>query len=491
MPTQLKIVAENGYVQSAPFTVNFAAPVIIQPGQKIALDKFTALVEGITTNFILPATQFDLYISVNSPNLQMVTINVPTKYYNNASQLLADLTTYCNNAITGYLPDALPATGLSHYYRDIGVKVECISFQNKFQINYVTCPEIELPVAAVNMSSNPAEYYFPTAVGAFSVNQVSTTQYLCQGGGALVEWQFVMPTVAQAVLNDCTWQCGLADDDGVLHGLTQDEDGSLWLVNGIKTVQLDTQLFADLNGLTTFYQLFQAGGNFVFRLLTRDDVGGEIEETTHYLSSTLSPTALGSQNYTQQYLFQFDGVLGVLNALAPVPQMTMYPTMTVDVAYGPATAAPDVFSRTMAIDMTDAGTLQSGLDVPPGVILLTPPSSYYGTYTAETRINLSILKSSFDLAIEILDIPLQTYAASSNGRSGQRNNVVAYFHPELSAVGTSVYVYNSASYQWLDIDISYPLNLSSMSFRVYNPDTNIDLNAHSMSFNLLIGDKAY
>ena len=68
---------------------------------------------------------------------------------------------------------------------------------------------------------------------------------------------------------------------------------------------------------------------------------------------------------------------------------------------------------------------------------------------------------------------------------------MAYFHPELSAVGTSVYVYNSASYQWLDIDISYPLNLSSMSFRVYNPDTNIDLNAHSMSFNLLIGDKAY
>ena len=93
MPTQLKIIVENGYVQSAPFTVNFAAPVIIQPGQKIALDKFTALVEGITTNFIVPATQFDLYLSVNSPNLDMVTINIPTKYYTNAAQLLADITT--------------------------------------------------------------------------------------------------------------------------------------------------------------------------------------------------------------------------------------------------------------------------------------------------------------------------------------------------------------------------------------------------------------
>jgi hypothetical protein len=367
-----------------------------------------------------------------------------------------------------------------------------VAFENKFQINFVTAPESALDVNYLNMVANAGSFMQPEEAGEFGVSQVNATDYLLQGGGALLEWQFVMPTVAEAVLNDCTWQCGLTDDNAVLHGLSQDEDGSLWLYNGANIVQLDTQLFVDANGPNTFYQLFQANGNFVFRLLDRQiDEFDNVTETTLYLSSDLSPTALGSQDYTQQYQFEMNGTLGVFNAGARVPQISMLISESIDVSFGPAATAPAVFERTMAIDMSEAGTLQAGFDIPPGIILLTPNSSYYGTYTAETRINLSILKSSFDLAIEILDIPLHTYSASSNGKSGERNNVVAYFHPELSAIGTSVYVYNSASYQWLDIAISYPLNLSSMSFRVYNPDTNIDLNAHSMSFNLLVSDTIY
>jgi len=141
--------------------------------------------------------------------------------------------------------------------------------------------------------------------------------------------------------------------------------------------------------------------------------------------------------------------------------------------------------------MTNAGALRAGLDVPAGLIFLTPNSSTYGSYLAADAINMSIINYSFDVAIEILNLPLQTYQASSNGTSGQRNNVISYFHPELSSVGTSVYIYDSKAYQWLDIDISYPVNLSSMSFRVYNPVTGIDLNANSMTFNLLINDSEY
>jgi hypothetical protein len=104
---------------------------------------------------------------------------------------------------------------------------------------------------------------------------------------------------------------------------------------------------------------------------------------------------------------------------------------------------------------------------------------------------MAIVNSSFDIAIEVLDLPLQTYQASTNRKPGERNNVLAYFHPEYSQVGTGTYIYDSRAYQWLDIDISYPMNLSSMSFRVYDPDTGTGLDALSMSFNLLIGTSEY
>tara|TARA_R110000868_G_scaffold261405_4_gene519546 strand:+ start:322 stop:1845 length:1524 start_codon:yes stop_codon:yes gene_type:complete len=507
MPTQLKIVVNDGYVQNAPFTVNFAAPIIIKPNQKIALDKFTAVVNGITTGFsIPPGTNFDLYLSLNSPNYQVVTIQVPPKFYDTIAQLLADLTSYCNNAIAPYLADVLPAFGLTRYYRDLGLKVQCGANTNAFEIQYLTAGETTLTLGAdftlVNMIPNTSGDFYPNPAltGTFGIDQTNPEKFLLQGGGALCEFQFVPASVEDAVFNVLNYKVGLVDDGGFYHGIEQIDTGELYLIDEVNGTRSEIAINTFVADADVFCQLYQNGGAFVLRVLYRnpDENSPNFgQETTLYESSDNNQGAMGIMDYTQQYHFDMGGTREGLDAgTNQTPYLNEKINITLDVPFGtggvapPAPATP-VFSRTMAMDMTNAGSLRAGFDVPVGLIIFTPANSYWGGYLDTNPINMSVIQSSFDLAIEILDIPLQTYSASSDGRPGQRNNIISYFHPELSTLGTGVYIYDSKAYQWLDIDISYPLNLSSMSFRVYNPETNIDLNAQSMSFNLLINEKEY
>ena len=149
-------------------------------------------------------------------------------------------------------------------------------------------------------------------------------------------------------------------------------------------------------------------------------------------------------------------------------------------------------TRTVAIDFSQSGSLRAGLAIPDGLLLFTPQNSDFGSYLGAESMNLSKINSSFDLALEILDIPLQTFQGnSSRNQLGSRQNVVCYFRPEQSNVGTNSYIYDSLAYQWLDIAISYPVNLSSLSFRVYNPYTGQNLVASNLTFNLMISDLAY
>jgi len=482
MAKQLKIVVENGYTQNAPITVNFAAPVIIEPGTKMTLDKFSAVVAGLTTGFTVSSTAFDLYLSANSPNLQFQTVQVPAKYYQTLAQFLQDLTTYCNNVITGYLPGALPASGLSYLYRDLGLKVGCATATNNFLIEYVTSPSSVLNMVPSNMVASPFGDYAPTAAGAFSYIQTTESQILLQGGGASARFQLTVPSEIDAQTNGVDWQVGMLDNNNVLHGLHQNALGELYLYNGEDTVQIDTAFFPD----NCYVQIYQADGGFVIRSYT---VAGGIE-TPIYNSSVLSANALGTMDYTLTYNFVFFGTC--TSATIEKPAINEQVDMTIDVPFtgGTAPASP-VFIRTMAMDMTDANALRAGLGIPPGFIFLTPNNSSFGSYQSVNAINMSVVNYAFDFAIEILNIPLETYQASSSGAPGQRNNVIAYFLPSLSNVGTSLYTYTSSTYQWLNVDISYPLNLSSLSFRVYNPATGIDINADSMTFNLMLSDKEY
>jgi hypothetical protein len=494
MPKQLKIIVDENYSPNAPFTVNFAAPVIVEPGNKIALDKFTAVINGITSGFTLPNSTFTFYYSLNSPNFASSTVNILGQRYDNILQLLNNLTTGCNNTFTAYQTGYLPQTTPPTIYRDLGLKVLCsaatntaTATTNTFQIQYATSPLSALNMNSADLTAGVGGFSYPTTTD-WSISQVDETVPLLQGGGCLVRFQFQMPSIGEAQANGSAWDIGVIDTLGNYHGLFQNEFGEVFLQNGensLTEVPIESFPLSVVGGDQYYCEIYQVGGQFALRyyLLNANNT-----QTETFNSNTSHPGALGPFSYTETYLFQSQGTLQ--DDISPVPGIKVGGIlMTSDIAMTVNT--PSAVNRTIGFDMSNAGSLRAGLDVPGGLNILTPINSPLGAFLCQASINMAIVNSSFDIAIEILDLPLQTYQASTSRKPGERNNVVAYFHPEFSQVGTGTYIYDSKAYQWLDIDISYPINLSSLSFRVYDPDTGTGLDALSMSFNLLISTEQY
>jgi len=492
MPTQLKIIVDENYTPNAPFTVNFAAPIIVKPGNKIALDKFTAVINGIADNFTLPDTNFQFYYGLNFPNFQAATVTLAGQKYLNVLELMNNLTTGCNNTFTAYQTGYLPATTPPTVYRDLGLKVICgtttnttTATTNSFQIQYLTSSLAALTMDTDNMTAGIGQFYYPTNTGNWDMTQASLNTTLLKGGGCLARFQFNMPTAPEAVANGSDWSMGLVGDVSDLHGISQDATGAVFLQNNTASTQVDINSFprSVVAGDQYYCEIYQVAGQFALRyyLLNADGT-----QTETFNSATTNAGALGVIDYTVNYNLQAQGSSTAI--VSSSPGINIAAEMTPDLAYADSNGTQN---RTIGFNMSNAGSLRAGLDVPGGLNILAPTNSPFGAFQCQSSINMAIVNSSFDIAIEILDLPLQTYQASTSRKPGERNNVVCYFHPEFSQVGTGAYIYDSRAYQWLDIDVTYPINLSSLSFRVYDPDTGTGLDALSMSFNLLIGTEQY
>ncbi len=491
MPTQLKIIADayspsqaSTVGTSAPFTVNFQAPIIISPGQKIAMDKFAAVIPDITANFALAESKFNLWYSLNSINNKTVELTLPAKNYKNLSELLTDMTVLSNNAFSGFTDNTEPLQpdGNNYYYRDRGLKMLCSSSTGKFFMEYATCPFPELVLLPDNLTTDPSNNYYPTAAGEWLLQQSDDTIVLAKGGGCMLEFNIDIPDEIDAIAEGSSFTIGLSDGAGGTIGLVQESNGSLYLRNSAEVyTEVDIEDFP--HGSTC--QIYQAGGYFQLRCFTSDS-----PDIEHFDTQGAFSTSLGSIDYTKNYEFRAFGEKTSVGI--NYPSISAIVNMTQDTPYNETSLE---FVRTVAVDFTDpngSGALRAGLGVPDGLLLFTPQNSDFGAYLATEPMNLSKINSSFDLALEILDIPLQTFQGnSSRNQLGTRNNVVCYFRPSQSNVGTNTYIYDSLAYQWLDIAITYPVNLSSLSFRVYNPYTGQNLVASNLTFNLMISDLAY
>jgi hypothetical protein len=495
MPTQLKIIADayspsnaSDVGLSAPFTVNFQAPIVISPGQKIAMDKFVAVIPDITSNFTLDTSKFVLEYSVNSINNQSVELTLPAKNYKNLAELLTDMSLLSNNSFEGYTADTLPLlpTGNLSLYRDRGLKMICSSAVGKFSMEYATCPFPELVLLPTNLTVDPSNDLYPTTNGLWTLLQSDDTLVMTKGGGCMLQFDIDIPTQAEAIQDDSLFYCGLnAGTTDSIIGLSQDNTGLLYLEN---TDGVRTEIPLNSIPRNSTCQIYQAGGYFQLRCFTTNFPNADIEHFN--TQGGAFSQSLGAIDYTKNYEFRASGFKAEVNWNFPAINAVV--NMTKDVPFG---ATQDEFIRTVGVNFTDplgSGALRAGLGVPDGLLLFTPQNSDFGSYVGSEPMNLSKINSSFDLALEILDIPLLTFQGnSSRNQLGTRNNVVCYFRPEQSNVGTNTYIYDSPAYQWLDIAISYPVNLSSLSFRVFNPYNGQSLVASNLTFNLIINDKEY
>jgi len=495
MPTQLKIIADayspssaSTVGSSAPFTVNFQAPIVISPGQKIAMDKFAAVIPDITSNFALDISKFVLEYSVNSINNQSVELTLPAKNYKNLAELLTAMSVLCNNSFQGFTinTEPLQPTGNFSFYRDRGLKMICSSAVGKFSMEYATCPFPALVLLPTNMTTDVNNDLYPSASGDWLLLQSDDTLVLTKGGGCMLQFKIDLLTQAEAIQDVSSFTCGLTDNIGNMIGLTQDSNGILYLINssGLKT---EIPLNSVPRGSTC--QIYQAGGSFQLRCFTAGTAG--FPDIEHFgTEGSVFSTSLGSIDYIKNYEFRAFGEKAAVNW--DYPAISAVVNMTKETPFGETSSE---FIRTVGVNFTDplgSGALRAGLGVPDGLLLFTPQNSDFGSYVGSEPMNLSKINSSFDLALEILDIPLLTFQGnSSRNQLGTRNNVVCYFRPQQSNVGTNTYIYDSLAYQWLDIAITYPVNLSSLSFRIFNPYTGQNLVASNLTFNLIINDKEY
>lgn len=503
MPQQLKIIVGPNYEVNAPFTVNFNSPVIVKPGNMITLDKFTANIRNITSNFALPESPFTFYYGLNFQQFQSSTVTIPGRTYTSLLDLLSTMSQLINNSFTGYI-DGWENYPLTVYpYRDQGLKVVCSttsttstssSTTNVFQIQYNTSSfTLDESLTLTNFEAGVGGWAAPEAAGVWNLKSGTT---LLKGGGIRLTFQINVAGDLSAEGNDLDYICGVQDTNQNFRGIQENNLGEIFLVygnlvTGLTETQINPAHFfeSEVGEAVQYYvDMYQVNGQWALRTYSMED--DDITTMNEiYNSNTSNPGALGAFDITQTYFFQAVGTNQVLNFAVPeINIQNIFSTPDINMT----DIAPEtVRNRTVAFDMTNSRALRAGLDVPSGQMILTPTDSQLAQFKCQTGINMSIINTAFDIAIEILDLPLQTYQASSDRKPGSRVNVVSYFHPELSNFGAGTYIYDSRANVWLDIDITYPLNLTSLSFRVYDPNTGVGIDASEMTFNLLISSTEY
>ena len=500
MPRQLKVISTN-ITPNAPFRVNWTTPVIIKPGNKIALDKFVGVIPDITQNFVLPQSTFQVYLDINGISDQSVSVTIPEGRYPDISSLLAAMTNAGNDAFAGFVPNMLPVDldGNYNWYRDAGLKFKFSSSDQKLFFQYTTAIKgIDSPspyamtdtiaLLAVNCVTDVNNFFIPSANNA-QIRQIDTPDVLLQGGGVLARLEFRLPPAAEATADDITTTIGFINDGGnSFRGIGQTPDGNVNLqtvnVAGDSTFVVIPAAWIDSANVLTM-DFYQFNGFFQIRIYDAAD-----DPNISFFDSTRDgfETALGPINYTTSYNFLAEVFKDTF--VHPFPKIKNFIEFTKDRLYDSAPSGIS-YRRTMALDFTKSPALRAGLGVPSGLLLCTPQNTSVGNYTGPNNINMALINNLFDIGLEIIDIPLETYQADDSGFPGSRKNIVAYFRPELTQVGSNTYRFDVNIFDWLDIPITYDLNLTSCSFRLLNPSNNADLLFASCSFNLLINDKEY
>ena len=207
---------------------------------------------------------------------------------------------------------------------------------------------------------------------------------------------------------------------------------------------------------TPKFTLLQKAGNFGFSYC--DDITNDNAPVTLYCITGAYAGKMGTWTYAERYT----AAATILGGVAPFGAITYTPQFAVTLGFQPAVY---IFNPPVAATTS----------------LIQGPAPF----------NINQLRSAFELAIEILDIPLKTYFAQTgaNSRSYGRQNVICYFTPNPSNETEGLYSFANAAHQWLEIDNLSDQIIQSLSFRIFNSYTGQSFVSNSMGFNLLIKDR--
>jgi hypothetical protein len=489
---QFKIIDTSPNDQGL-LVANFAMPIKIEPGCCINLDKFVAQIPQSRAGIQLPTQVFLITTNKSDSPTQ---ITVPGKFYETITDLTETLTQLINNSF-------YPLNNVAPL--DMGLKFDMFVNTDLINMNFVSVElkDVTDTLDLINCSSDPSGIIITESEAPF--DGFSTVDILA-GGGFACEFIFRPDIAAEGVF---TIESGL-----VVDGVTDFQPNGDYIVirqvlgvggdPGIITIESTFGVGQTLvvneavfypSGVQTarFVSIVQQDGfwNVVINEVDEGNVKGNFVE--EYITNT-------PWNIKTTYNFYMTGVA----TGSPYEDKETNPGVGfVSVTANQNTGDENALTHTLTLDFyntadgANANTLRQGLGLP-NVVVLQPTVSTAGVFVAATKVDFSIIRGSLDLAIEILDFPIETYQVGAsqyplariptNGKRqpGARVNVLAYFTPLESVDNPEIYSYAQSSYQWLDLANKQPLEFTSLNFRVYVASTGQPLTANQISFNFLI-----
>lgn len=497
---QLKVVVNdtpsNLLTQAGGYiTANFVNPVEVKKGSLICLDKFNATSKNISQNFGIVPQTFTIGVNVvDEPNpVPFDSVTIPSGTYAGIVDYIAAVNQAVNaQAITAFRPlpiakyspsnwaNVQSQNGMRVYLQLVDGLLARWTSQCYGYTSFSTTPS-SFWSPSLNTGIDVDGYYYSTDTLDASITGTSS---LVNGGG-LSTTAILRPNT----IGTTNWIYGIVDNAASLGGRLLQKTGSIniWVQND-EGVQ--TEIFGSVGLFPAAYagsancrfMIYQSQGKFHFAYYN-DITNPELTWwTTEDYNNTYD---MGNWSYAGVYsvLQSFSGTFAGFGATIYTPQLFSESTF----------AAPYPSIPLTYVNLSNASqfALVFGLKVADSQVFKeSTGSTFQAILLGTSPSNVLQLRSAFELAIEIIDLPLKTYFAQSgttnkNGFGG-RQNVVCYFTPTSTIEAEGLYSFSNSVHQWLDIDNSADTTLHSLSFRVFNAYTGDSFISNSMGFNLLI-----
>ena len=492
---QFKIIDTSPNDQGL-LVANFAMPIKIEPGCCINLDKFVAQIPQSRAGIQLPTQVFLITTNKTDSPTQ---ITVPGRFYETITDLTQTMTQLINNSFYP-LNDGPPL--------DLGLKFDMFATTDIINMNFVSVKMIDITNTMDLDQCDAGIDGIIIADGESPFDALSGEDVLA-GGGFACEFIFRPDIPVDGVF---------VISAGLITGTVTDftPNGNYIFIQQVLGVNGDPGIitiestFGGGQSLVVNEEVFYPGGeqtarfvsivqndgfwNVVINEVNEENKKGDFIE--EYITNT-------PWNIRTPYVFYMTG-----HAVdEPYEDKETYPGVGfVSTTSDQNTGDAGALTHTLTLDFyntadgANANTLRQGLGLP-NIVVLQPTVSIEGVFVAATKVDFSIIRGSLDLAIEILDFPIETYQVGAsqyplarnptNGKRqpGARVNVLAYFTPLESVDNPEIYSYAQSSYQWLDLSNKQALEFTSLNFRVYVASTGQPLTANQISFNFLIKDK--
>ena len=471
-------------------TANFAMPITIDVGSSISLDKFTAKIRNDSTVINIPEQVIGVQFDSSLPFINFtIEGGIAPGHLTN---IISDELNYRINAVE----DATPETngsqiGLQMYWNLNPAKLSAIGYATINNLN------IESTLVEENMDIQTDGLYTFTGsllTGNFTLN---TPLVLLRGGG----FQITFDITPQVFEGDYTWSAGLHGANGYGDFVIAQEPNTnkMYVSSTIGPgcfIEIDHEIFyGDDVANTINVAINQVNGYYNVRFRE-----GEIGEY-YPRGEILTNIPWNPSQYTGGNPVMVTPISMTFQVLGYKPNGQPYAEATDNPAFGNVVQTTDGgttnddASRTVTLDFSLAGYIQTVYGLPAFITCL-PINSAASVYNTTTALDTSVFRGNPDIAIEFLDLALESYASGlgstnnqpTNGvrQPGARCNVLAYFTPLESTVNKSFYSYAQSSYQFLSLANKTAVTFTSLSFRIFSPSTGQPLLADEISFNFLV-----